>query len=78
MSLLNLATHTPGGMPLQTPDSIVTAHQLITYLRDWKPTYRPGTVRTYSNISIALLEMITARAMNGIFAALMQNTIFEG
>lgn len=55
VSLLNLATHTPGGMPLQVPDNIHNDDELMAYLKGWKPTYAPGSYRTYSNPSIGLL-----------------------
>ena len=78
VSLVNLGTHTPGGMPLQTPDSVATPQQLIAYFRAWKPAYPPGTYRTYSNISITLLGMITADSMHETFPTLMQSTVFSG
>jgi CubicO group peptidase (beta-lactamase class C family) len=37
VSLLNLGTHTPGGMPLQVTDNITNKHALMDFLRTWKP-----------------------------------------
>lgn len=74
--LLDLATHTPGGLPLQVPESIHDRAQLMTYLQAWRPAWPPGTHRTYSNIGIGTLGLIAARAMGGDFVALMQRRLF--
>nr|WP_307437114.1 class C beta-lactamase [Labrys monachus] len=76
VSLLNLGTHTSGGLPLQVPDGITTDDGLMAYFRRWKPTYAPGTYRTYANPSIGMLGMIAARSMNGDFVALMESRLF--
>lgn len=76
VSLLNLGTHTSGGLPLQVPDEITNNDQLMEYFRNWKPTYAPGTYRTYSNLSIGMLGTIAARSMNEDFVALMQGKLF--
>ena len=78
VSLLNLGTHTSGGLPLQVPDDIKNNDQLMAYLQRWKPTHAPGTYRTYSNLSIGLLGVIAAKSMNGDFVALMEGTLFPG
>ncbi|MBM0207219.1 serine hydrolase [Micromonospora sp. STR1s_5] len=75
VSLLNLATHTTGGMPLQLPDDVKTNADLTAYFRRWIPPSQPGTVRTYANPSIGLLGVVTARAMKGRFAALVRERI---
>lgn len=76
VSLLELGTHTPGGLPLQVPDGIRDKHQLMQYFRKWQPSYTPGTYRTYSNISIGTLGLITAKSMGQSFTALMQHRLF--
>src|SRR5215469_4438791 len=43
VSLLNLGTHTPGGLPLQVPEEVTNDDQLMQYFRNWKPAYAPGT-----------------------------------
>ncbi|KQP60633.1 class C beta-lactamase [Methylobacterium sp. Leaf466] len=75
VSLLNLATHTTGGMPLQLPDDVRTDADLIAYFRTWTPPSPPGSVRTYANPSIGLLGVVTASAMKGQFAALVREHI---
>jgi beta-lactamase class C len=72
VSLLNLGTHTPGGLPLQVPESVTSMDQLMKYFQEWQPTYVPGTYRTYANPSIGLLGLITAKSMNQDFVALME------
>jgi beta-lactamase class C len=76
VSLLNLGTHTPGGLPLQVPENITNNDQLMKYFQEWQPTYAPGTYRTYANPSIGLLGLITAKSMNQDFAALMEGRLF--
>lgn len=76
VSLLNLGTHTPGGLPLQVPDAIRNNNQLMQYFRQWQPTYAPGTYRTYANPGIGALGLITAKSMGQEFGALMENRLF--
>jgi beta-lactamase class C len=78
VSLLNLGTHTSGGLPLQLPGGITSNDQLMAYFWSWKPTYAPGTYRTYANPSIGMLGMIAARSMNEGFVALMEGKLFPG
>lgn len=68
--VLDLATHTAGGFPLQLPDGVNDEKQLIAYFGGWKPKASPGTSRSYANPSIGLLGMITARAMGESFETL--------
>jgi beta-lactamase class C len=76
ITLMNLGTHTAGGFPLQVPDEVKTEKQLLSYLEAWKPSYRPGTKRTYANPSIGMLGYVTAKAMHQEFEGLMDNTLF--
>ncbi|WP_353191601.1 PNC family class C beta-lactamase [Pandoraea pnomenusa] len=77
VKVLNLATHTTGGMPLQVPDDIRDMDQMLQYLKAWKPAKPTGTVRTYSNVSLGALGWVTARAMHGDFATLVTEHIFK-
>ncbi|SIQ27404.1 beta-lactamase class C [Rhizobium sp. RU20A] len=61
LTLMDLATHHTGGMPLQVPDDIKDTTDLVGWLKAWKPQ-QPGS-RSYSNISIGLLGHITGQAM---------------
>jgi len=76
VSLLNLGTHTPGGLPLQVPDDIQNEDQLMQYFKTWRPTYAPGTYRTYSNPGIGTLGLITAKSMGQDFTALVEQRLF--
>lgn len=76
VSLLNLGTHTPGGLPLQVPDNIHNNDELMQYLQQWQPTYAPGTYRTYANPGIGLLGLIAAKSMGQDFTVLMEQRLF--
>ena len=76
VTLLELGTYTPGGMPLQVPDGIRDDAALMRYLDAWRPAYAPGTRRTYSNVALGMLGQLTAKAMNRDFAALMEQRLF--
>lgn len=76
VSLLNLGTHTPGGLPLQVPDEVRNEDLLMQYFKAWRPSCAPGTCRTYSNPSIGMLGLITAKAMGQDFTTLMQERLF--
>jgi len=76
VSLLNLGTHTSGGLPLQVPDNLRNNDELIQYLKDWRPTYEPGTYRTYSNLSIGTLGLIAAKSMRQGFVTLVEQRLF--
>ena len=76
ISLLNLGTHTSGGLPLQVPDHVTNTTQLMEYFNSWQPTYQAGTHRSYSNLSIGMLGMITAKSMNESFDDAMEKRLF--
>ncbi|MGA8534300.1 MAG: class C beta-lactamase [Candidatus Tumulicola sp.] len=76
VSLLNLGTHTPGGLPLQVPSDVTNDTQLMAYFQSWKPAYAPGTHRTYGNPGIGLLGVIAAKRMNEDFVALTEGKLF--
>ncbi len=77
-SLINLGTFTAGGLPLQLPGSVTTNAAMISYLRHWQPSAVPGAQRRYSNPSIGLFGYVTALAMKGDFASLIESEIFPG
>ncbi|MGA3247171.1 MAG: class C beta-lactamase [Paraburkholderia sp.] len=77
VSLLNLGTHTPGGLPLQVPDNIGNNDQLMKYFKEWQPTYAPGTYRTYANPGIGTLGLIAAQSMGQDFDGLMERHLFR-
>jgi beta-lactamase class C len=73
--LLNLGTHTPGGLPQQMPDDLGNEGQLLEYFRNWRPTCPPGTCRTYTNLGIGTLGLIAANAMGRTFETLMEQQL---
>jgi beta-lactamase class C len=73
--LLNLGTHTPGGLPQQVPDDLGNESQLLGYFRNWRPTCPPGTCRTYTNLGIGTLGLIAANAMGRTFETLMEQQL---
>lgn len=75
VTLLNLGTHTPGGLPLQVPQEIHNDAQLLRYLKNWRPACAPGTCRTYTNVGIGTLGLITAKAMGRGFEAVMEQQL---
>jgi CubicO group peptidase (beta-lactamase class C family) len=77
VTLLDLGTHTSGGLPLQVPDNIKNTDHLIDYFKAWQPTYPAGTHRTYSNLSIGMLGMIAAKSMQGSFDDAIEKKLFH-
>jgi len=73
--LVNLGTHTAGGLPLQFPDDVKTDADALRYYQRWKPSHAAGTYRLYSNPSIMLLGFIAAATMHDDFTALMQRDV---
>lgn len=74
--LLELATHTAGGFPLQLPDELKTREDLMSYFRNWKPQFPPGVQRHYANPSIGLLGVAVAKALGGDFTTWMEGRLF--
>lgn len=74
ISLMDLATHSTGGLPLQVPRTIQGVPGLIAWLADWQPR-RKGT-RSYSNVSIGLLGLITADALGMNYAVALEQVLF--
>jgi beta-lactamase class C len=76
VTLLDLGTHTPGGLPLQVPDEIHDDAQLMRYFAAWRPAYAPGTYRTYANPGIGALGLIAATSMQQDFTVLIERRLF--
>ncbi|MGE8159920.1 class C beta-lactamase [Paraburkholderia sp. NPDC080076] len=77
VKLVNLGTHTPGGLPLQVPDDIHNNGELMHFFKAWKPSCAPGTCRTYANPGIGTLGLITAKSMGQDFTPLMEQRVFS-
>src|SRR3546814_12491398 len=65
-----------GGFPLQVPDSITNQRQLMRYFETWTPQYASGSARSYANLSIGLLGVITAKALGRSFKVVMERQLF--
>jgi beta-lactamase class C len=74
MTLMDLATHHSGGLPLQVPDGVTDIDALVAWLKSWNPPQQ-GT-RSYSNISIGLLGYITAKAFGVPYARAAETMLF--
>ncbi|WP_420023825.1 RHO family class C beta-lactamase [Cereibacter azotoformans] len=74
LTLIDLATHHTGGLPLQVPDDVADVDGLVDWLRNWRPP-EPGA-RSYSNSSIGLLGHITAGVMGMSYADASQTALF--
>jgi beta-lactamase class C len=62
--LIDLGTHTAGGLPLQLPDDVRTDDEALDYYR------------LYSNPSIMLLGLVAATKMDADFVSLMRRVLF--
>ncbi len=78
ISLLDLATYTAGGLPLQFPDAVRGEDGIIAYFKAWRPAYPAGTQRLYSNPSIGLFGDLAAWSMGGRFEDLMEKHALPG
>lgn len=76
ITLIHLATHATGGLPLQVPDEIENEEDLFNYLSAFRPDADPDTMRSYSNVSIGLLGLIVASAMDIPYARAVEDTLF--
>jgi len=76
LTLLNLGTHTSGGLPLQLPDDVRSDGQLMEYLKAWRPNHPPGKYRSYANPGIGMLGVIAAKSMGQDFVALLEQRLF--
>jgi beta-lactamase class C len=76
VSMLDLATYTAGGLPLQVPDDVNDTAKMTEFYRNWRPAFGPGTHRQYSNASIGLFGHLAARSLGAPFAAWMEGSIF--
>ncbi len=74
--VIDLGTHTAGGLPLQVPDDVADESALMRWLRSWRPTTPPGTSRSYGNPGVGLLGLVAARALRADFVTAVERTTF--
>lgn len=77
ISLLQLATYTAGGLPLQLPDDVTDESSLWRYYNGWQPEWKPGTKRHYSNASIGLFGALAVSKSGLSFEQFMQQHVFQ-
>lgn len=73
--VVHLATHTPGGLPLQVPGEVQDDAQLLQWFARWKPEFAPGTRRTYGNPGIGALGLAAANSLGGDFVTLVEHDL---
>jgi beta-lactamase class C len=76
ISLLDLATYTSGGLPLQFPDAVQSERQILDYYRAWQPAYPAGSQRLYSNPSIGLFGHLAAASLGLSFDQALEQQLF--
>lgn len=75
ISMLNLATYTAGGLPLQIPDSVTDNAALLNFYQHWQPQWAPGTTRLYSNASIGLFGALAVKPSGLTFEQAMKQRV---
>ncbi|KAA9354291.1 MULTISPECIES: class C beta-lactamase [Ochrobactrum] len=74
LTLMDLATHHSGGLPLQVPEKVSDIAGLVNWLKEWRPS-DPGA-RSYSNISIGMLGYISGKALASDYREAVQTMLF--
>ncbi|MGU3812816.1 class C beta-lactamase [Vibrio diabolicus] len=73
--LVHIATYTAGGLPLQFPNDVTNENEMLKYYKAWKPEFKAGTQREYSNPSIGLYGYIGSLSMQSDYSEMMENII---
>ncbi|EKT4464862.1 beta-lactamase [Pseudomonas putida] len=77
-SVLELGAYSADCLPLQFPDQVRTADQVLAFYQQWRPRSQRGTQRCYSNPSLGLFGELAARAQGKPFAQLMTQRLLPG
>lgn len=71
VTIMNLATHT-SGLSIFVPNGVATSEQLMAYYQKWLPEKTIGQYRSYSNLGVGLLGIVTAEQLNMPFSQAME------
>lgn len=74
VSVMNLATHT-SGLSLFVPTGVATSAQLMAYYQQWLPEKPVGEYRSYSNLGVGLLGIVTAKQLGMPFTKAIEQVM---